>query len=304
MDIKTISVAFVAIMVGAVAFGAMLPIFQDVTATEDTFTNEGLYHLEKITSSSEFTIVWDYTNPNQVTVNDEVVTLAQGGFPLTILFTDDIMVRVNYNTDCNVFGATDDLGANTLIGASVSGENNLSIVASSGTITVDNGTDSKTYPVTDGMRVSKNGPYVMKNTTTQAYVNGDSVFYTAGYTFRALNVQYTNFVGIFEGSIDDGVTTISQVPSTYTLSNLAMSYTNGPSGYTNFYKLTGFTYSVTDGENTGTLSYSQIIVPEKVNAERAIHGDSGFNTIVNLIPLVIGMGLLLIAVWWFVVRKF
>lgn len=304
MDIKTISVAFVAIMVGAVAFGAMLPIFQDVTATEDTFTNTGLYHLKAIDSTSEYVLKWEYSSPNQVKLDDEVIPLTQGDYPLTILYTDDILVRIQWGSNCSVFGATDDIGAYSVIGASINDSNNLTITASSGTITITNGTDTKTYTASAGMIVSPNGPYVMKNTTDQAFVNGDTEFYVAGYTYRALNVQYTNFVGIFKGTLDDGITPLTYTPSTYTLDDPVFSSTDGPSGYVDLYKFTGFTIGVTDGENTGTLSYSQLIVPEEVTAERAIHGDSGFNTIVNLIPLIIGMGLLLIAVWWFVVRKF
>ena len=75
MDIKTISVAFVAIMVGAVAFGAMLPIFQDVTATEDTFTNEGLIRMTKLDTSSVVNASWDHTDPYNFTVNGEKVAL-------------------------------------------------------------------------------------------------------------------------------------------------------------------------------------------------------------------------------------
>ena len=77
MDIKTISVAFVAIMVGAVAFGAMLPIFQDVTATEDTLTNEGFYRMEKVLSSDStvYTLTWDKTE-DIVRLNGEPVNMA------------------------------------------------------------------------------------------------------------------------------------------------------------------------------------------------------------------------------------
>lgn len=297
MNMKPIVAVAIALTVGIVTFsGVLIPAIESGVDTHDTFTNTGLYKMEKITDSDEYTLKWEYATPNQITRDGEVIALSQGGYPLTILFTEDIMVRVSWGASCEVFGATDTLGANTVIGAAVNSSTDLTITASSDTITITNGTDTKTYDMSAGMIVSSDGPYVMKNYNTDVYMNGDSEFYVAGYTYRALEVQYTNFVGIFEGTIDDGVDPISYVPSTYTLSDPTMVYTNGPSGYKNFYKFTGFTMGITDGENSGTLTYTQIIVPSEISAEKSIHADASTILLFQTIPVFIVLGMIVAVV--------
>ena len=98
MDIKAISVALVAIMVGAVAFGAILPTFQDVTATETTFINEGYFYMTEYETTDSINLYWDADNPTKLTVNSVVYdlpTVDSGNTTYTVLATDNWIVRTN-----------------------------------------------------------------------------------------------------------------------------------------------------------------------------------------------------------------
>lgn len=176
MDIKTISVAFVAIMVGAVAFVAMLPIFQDVTATEDTLTNTGYMRYTAISSTDDtvITISWDHTEPTKLTVNDKTFTIsAPSGQTMSMVFANNFNLR--YNTtgpamDC--YGTV-----NNTVSASVSDATDITLTLSSGTATVTNTADTPdtaTYSYTTAYYPSDNGEYIMKYSNGTAYVNPDS----------------------------------------------------------------------------------------------------------------------------------
>lgn len=293
MDNKLIMISIAAV-IGIIVLGSVLmPILDDATDTHDTFTNTGLYHMEKIDESRDFVLKWEYASPNQVTLDGETIALSQGGYPLTILFTEDIMLRVTYGASCDALGATDDLGATTLVGGSVAGSVDLTVTASSGTLTLTNGTDTKTYDTSAGMIISSDGPYVMKNYNTTAYMDGDTEFYVAGYTYRALGVAYTNFVGIFSGTINGGIDPISYVPSTYTISDPTFTYTAESDKYTDFYDFSGFSIGLTDGTNSGTVTYTQLIVPVEVDAELSQHLTPGQNELLGVIPVMIIVAVLL-----------
>lgn len=310
MDIKTISVAFVAIMVGAVAFGAMLPIFQDVTATEDTYTNDGYYRMSKITSTDDdVTIKWDYTKPYIFVVNGVDCELPFGSttgaiFPYTIMCSDTWGIRATiYNSgvtlDMVLFG-----NASGLIWYSSTTDGyNVTFTFSSGTFTAGrDGGSSTTQSYTTAYYLDKNGPLTMKKGTVSAYLNDDSPIFSTGRTSTIVSGVNMNIN--VQATIDDGATVSMIYPDTgYTVTNESVNATP-VNGHINLYSFDNVTFDISGEGGSGTATYGQVIVPYQVTAERTVQGSDGFNTIVNLIPLVIGMGLLLIAVWWFVVRKF
>lgn len=299
MDIKTISVAFVAIMVGAVAFGAMLPIFQDVTATEDTFTNEGYFFLDKF--EDEYTFYWDSATPDTFTVNGETVTYHNNsGFAVSLVLGQNFAVRFpNGNTNVSFYGAGTYVSTNAE-------KPTFTLTYSSGSVTATNGTDTKVInSVTEVFGLVEKGNYVMKKSTSSAYLNSgseviaDSEIYASGQTFNGSNYVWWHL----QGTIDD-----MEYPDTF---NNTLTVTNEvihgdyDTKHNDLYILDNLTFTVTTSNAVVyNVTASYFVVPYEVTADRTIQGGDGFNTIVNLIPLVIGMGLLLIAVWWFVVRKF
>ena len=307
MDIKTISVAFVAIMVGAVAFGAMLPIFQDVTATEDTFKNTGYFTVDKYTSDDSVIVSWDHTKPGIVTVGDTEITVNSPINKWVSLVVGDNWYFRYVHTDTQTEIQMSYGGVST-IGASTQNGKDFVLECENGTAT---GTSylsgevstTQTVAYTEIYVISENGEYyIMKDSDVTATMLKDSEFVGVGQTFISGGACIIRI----EGTIEDGATVTvigSTSPATIDTDTIKINATP-KNGYVDCYNLTSITFDVNTSGGTTHATYSYFIVPSEVTAERAIHGDSGFNTIVNLIPLIIGMGLLLIAVWWFVVRKF
>lgn len=309
MDIKTISVAFVAIMVGAVAFGAMLPIFQDVTATEDTYDNTtnaiGYYNKLDLTGDNTVTFVWDHTKPTKVTVNDNEFDLPDvSSYPngVSLIVSEGLAIRYYVQSGARYF--IQSIGGNTTAGAwgygSSQGSTDVTITLDSSGWTYNN----STYTLTgDTYIISQKGDYVMKNPNTKAYLLDDS-------STGALGITVISGVWVIMGWNSNSGANITPVeyypPDGYTITNVVVN-SSAVDSHVGLSTLDKVTFTATNVEDTSVhsdVTYSYFIVPASVTAERVTHGDDGFNTIVNLIPLVIGMGLLLIAVWWFVVRKF
>ena len=313
MDIKTISVAFVAIMVGAVAFGAMLPIFQDVTATEDTFTNDGYFRMTKITDTDDdVTVTWDYTKPYIFTVNGVDNTVPTGVtsgnvFPYTLMCSDTWALRFSV-TDS---GATISLqlygsGADYIWYINSTSGYNVTCTFESGTFSISReGGAVTTQSYTTAYVIDNTGDYVLKKGNSPAYLHKDSVIYSVGRSYGTFGGTSTFMNVNVQATIEDGATISLIYPTSgYTVTNETIHYSKVTSSE-DLYKFSNITFDVVDGSsNTYSAVYGQVIVPYQVTAERTAQGGDGFNTIVDLIPLVIGMGLLLIAVWWFVVRKF
>ena len=292
-------------LVGCILVAGFLPVLNETVDPDTTFTNNGgLYKMDKINATDDFILEWEYTAPTQVTVNDEVIQLTQGSYPLTVFFNETLMIRVAWNDNIAVFETDHDTGAFTLMTAGVGSENNMTVTNVDGTLTITNGTDTKERTNSNGMIASKDGAYIMKNSSEQVYLTGDTEFYASGYTYRALGVANSSFVGIFKGTIDDGITVISQVPATYTMSNESQTYTQVTGSYKDLYKYTGFAFTLSDGENNGNVSYSQIIVPISVNAEKTIHADANTASILSMIPFILIVGIVIMFVSVVLVRRY
>ena len=287
----------VTLTVGIILAGSLLmPVLSDATTTEKTLTNDGLFEMKAVDATTDFTLEWDYTTPNQITVNDEVVELTKGQFALTVFFTEDLIFRHTWSDSISVYETANNSTSPVII-ASVGFTRNLTASCEDGTLTVIAGATTKTSTMTSGMIAATDGTHVMKDATATAYLLDNSEFYGAGYTSNALNAASTNFLGIFKGTIDGGITIISQVPEDYELSNIEQNYTQiQTSTYKELYGYTSFEYDLTDGENTGHVTYSQIVVPKEINAELAQHLEDASITLLNALPILIIIGLVLAGV--------
>lgn len=295
----------ITLVVGVILAGSLLaPVISDATETERTVTNDGgLFTLNKINAADDFTLEYDYTAPNQITVNDEVIQLNQGAYPLTVFFNDTLMIRVAWSDNISVFETNPETGAYALISAGVSAETNMTVTNDNGTLTITNGTTTVERTNTNGMIAANGGAYIMKGQSEQVYLTGDTEFYASGYTYRALGVANSSFVGIFKGTINDGITAISQVPTTYSITNETETYTQVTGEFKDLYKFSGFGFTLTDGTNSGNVSYNQLIVPVSVSAELTNHLTPGQISLMGAIPVMVIVALLMAAVGAIALRR-
>ena len=293
----------VTVTVGIIFVGALLgPVINGYSETEKTFTNEGLFYLEKYNSDSEIpTIVWEYTKPTQVTVGDDVVTLSDTTIPQSIIFGTDWAVRYDVEsaslTYSQLFGGVNGI----IVSATTQNQKDMTISFSAGTATITNGTDTSTQSYDDVYCIAKSGPYVMKNPNSSSYLNGDSEVGVVGRTI--LSGWATPLNIFFSGNISDGFNADIIFPTTgYTIDNYVEDYSS-VNGYLDLYSLSNVKFDITNGEDvTKTATYSQFVVPYQVTAEMSQHLDAGEIALLAVLPLMAITALLLLAVRFFTGR--
>lgn len=307
METKTYIGIIVGLLVSSLILVAMVPIFTEVTATENQFTNKGMFNANSIDEESNYTMVWEYTEPTTITVNDSAIDMSGTDTTyssVTVLFTNDWFVR--YVVDSGLILYKCGTSASTPIGsATISSETNFSLTIASGSATIIIGENTYDYTVADdGVAIiSEPGNYVIKKSTESAYVNGDSAIYGIGRTERALGVPATSFNAMVKATIDDGVTPLYYSPQydwsdEYSISSTAVA------SYIDLYQVTGFTFNLLDTDEVEhPVTYNQIFVPSEVTAEKTVHGDTAFNSVINIIPMLAGVGLLLIALGVLIYRR-
>ena len=98
---------------------------------------------------------------------------------------------------------------------------------------------------------------------------------------------------------DDGVT-ISVYDSTYTftVSDVTIN-AEEVSGYNDLYKFQSVTFTTTSGDGATTdCTYSVLVIPTSVTAERSVHVTPIEASLLGIIPLLVVIGIVIGAVWF------
>ena len=295
MNVGKIPAVVVGVMVAIAIVGATMPIWADTLATEDTFNNAGRFYVTD-TIDSDTTITMDYDIDNNVRswyidgVQLEYNVIPDGPEYVqtpTVTGSDNVV----YRTDGRARGIETSTGAS-----------DYTLTVTSESITHGNKVSNAPLFVastSETNQVMRYGP------NSDVYLLGDSKIIACGYT--TLNVSEgvnTNAVISFTGSIDDGVN-ISVYDSTYTftVSNVTINKQE-INGYNDLYKFQSVTFTTTSSDGLTTdCTYSVIVVPDSVTAERSVYMGGPLGALVGIIPLLIVAGLVVGAVAWFVSRK-
>lgn len=282
MEIKKYIIMAVSVMTAVVVFGAVLPVFADTTQANDTFTNTGLYYI--VDDSESHTFVF---TANGLTVDGDAVTFPTGK-EYTLLATNDILLRSTSQGDR----------------LQLRGSLNGSVVSCN--LTIANGSVTGSYVNTDSQTVTINQAYtsywlatsneqaeIMKDYTGSAYVLGDDSILGRGLTrlMTGANTDVWVYLQI-NASVDDGVT-VAPVED-FTFSDLKVNTTE-VNGYEDLYEFQSITFTAThtDSGTTTNVTYSAVIIPSEVTAERSVHPEGATKVLMDLLPVLIGAGLLL-----------
>lgn len=283
--------------------GVLMPALSDATTTHETFKNEGYYRMSKLTTSDEMTLFWDHTKPYEITVNDVAVALPESGtIWYTTIGSDEFLLRYIANDQAvSLF----DQGTGISYLATAGNGTDMTITISNGSVTFDNGVNTpKTKTFTDYcFVVSPDGKYIMKDRSENAYVMANSEIRGIGRTTlpysTTLSVSYN-----VSGTIKDGFE-VDYFGTTETLTNSTPEVTaTAVNGFKDLYSFDKLTWTATNSSNeTATVTYSQVIVPYEVTAERAQHLEPAMNTILSVIPIIIIVAVLLGVVAIFIIRR-
>lgn len=323
MDTKSIMAVIIGLMVSGLILVAFVPVFTEVTATEKTFTNEGYYTMDAVDESTSRVIEWDKSTPNTITIDGEPYDMSWTDLAksYTLIGSEEVILRYEHNLNntagLQMFSTT---AGSTYVsfhsGTASDAGTKVTVTLGSGAITfVSNGTEPLNKTVSDiGQDAYVINPdntgefsFIMKKANEPAYLLGDS-------TIRFIGVSVSSgpsgiaIYGI--GSIEDGMT-LSTVYNSATVSDVTYSdpvptYTE-VSGYEDLYLLDKYEFTISYSDNgtpkTFNATYSYFIIPNEVTAEKSVHGDEVFNNIIDLIPLLAGVGLLMAGLYYFISRK-
>lgn len=282
MDIKTITVALVAVMVGAVVFGATLPIWQDLEDEHTTtYTNNATGYTRA--SLLDLTGTHTITNTNETLIIDgESKTFAN----YTVGIASDVFNGRRFGTQIQ-FGTT--------TGANITG--NINITITNGVV---NGTvATKTYtdvPIHYLAYPDPNGDYAMlfSDTSTRSiYLNNPAEqFYTANY----INTTSEWF------SYYNGVLTVGgEVNDTITFNGSQVDYDTEVYRYST--NLDDITFTVDNNGEDYTVHPYVCVIPYQVYGMASVENHMVFD-VLEIIPLMMVLGLLIGAIGWVISKKF
>ena len=280
--ISKIPVLVVALVIGIVLVtSAVVPLASDYSEAK-TFKNAGYYDMT-YTETDNLVFKWESSTPNQVKVNDEVISLPQSDIiAKTILCGDNWLVRYAYESSLKTFVQFYGASGSQVI-ASVSAGTDITITCSNGSVSVENtastpDTFSATY--THLYVVSNSGDLVMKTKDNPVYLNGDTPVVAMGLS----KVGTVSNVGIIiNGTIDDGFTWDIFRGTGVTFSNEAAVYTE-VADYLDLYSLEKLTATATNSTGSSDLTYSYFIVPAEVSADP--DNPAAYKNLVRVVPLM------------------
>ena len=293
------------LVVGIILAGSVLiPVLNDATKTENTFSNDGAFFVE-VDPSTTYTLKYQqYANPGKVIVNGETlpITFNQG---YTLLRLDNVILRLVSNNQMQLLGG----------GSSYTDVANVDITITNGTVSgtlgYGNPITTISWPKTTYSEAfiisATDAGEVMKSYNTPAKVNADSPLEAYGVTTINGSTNTTVLVEI-DGTIADGVNVTlrnkqtSAEITTMTISDLEINYTP-VAGYIDLYDLSSITFTVTNGEYTTDVTYSAFVVPSKVTAEMTDHLTPGQITLLNAIPVMVIVALVVTAIGVIALRR-
>lgn len=297
----------ITLVVGVILTGALLvPVLNDTTTTEKTFTNSGTFRMTELTEEDEVSITWAYNEPYKFNVGEQVITLPNDQTtgnpinPYTLIVSDAWGLRVGVGASdavsINLYAAGE---ASSLVwSASTADSDAVTISLSNGTATfTKEGSQAVTKTYENVFIPDIDGQYVLKNPTESVYLKSDSPIYSTGrysLTFGATGYALNLHV---EGNINDGAEASVIAPTGFTVSNVAIDKSD-VAGYIDLYSFNKVTFDITQDNTdiTKGLNYTQVIVPYEVTAELSNHLSNAEISLIKTIPVMVIIALVITAV--------
>ena len=306
MEMKIIGVTITVFVSLVVLAAVLMPVLDDSTATEDTYTNEGWFRMSQYDATTNHVISWTYEKPNVITVDGEDVVIGYNVKDGSCTVVANSIWLLRYKVDSN--GNTENVGflygtSGTKLATVADHQTaTLTLTAGSASVSVGNYTGTHSYDVV--YVPDTDGDYTMKKSDETAYINGDSPIYGFGLTrIRSNSGSLISSPGngfAFAGTYDDGITGSVWRGDTTTVSDCVCVATVD-SSHEDLYKFDKITAVATltetvDDETVTTdtdLTYNMVIVPYEVTAERTVHFTPNENAIFAAIPLLIIVAILI-----------
>ena len=295
MDVKNFVGLLVFGVIGIIVLSAFVPIISDTTSSEKTFTNEGLYYMTYVPENESHELV--FTPGSGWTFDGEPFN--EVGLDYTILGTDDLVIRGDGRAR-GIYSSTGTQAIDLTI-------TNTTLTGTFGVNVVDL-TYQKIIIATPNKTT-----LIMKDATTVATVKSNSEIEGYGYTEINTDENVINRAVIhIDGTIADDFT-ITVHPTgadslNYRIENITTDAT-AINSVIDTYTFTKIQFDVivtneSDVDYTTHCTYNRIVVPSSVTAEKSVHPDSALSAVIDLLPLIAGIGLLIILVAEFLYSRY
>lgn len=303
MDTKTMTQLLVGFLIGAVILASMVPIFinvQNISGDEVTLKNDSDTVLKSIDDGDVFKLTStrnaDSTKTDVWTINDETITNVGGdAFSWTVgLISDAMYVRIQSTNNASS-------GAVTLMSSTSGTEQYITAGTTEGTYVwtwtfangvmtyVDRAGTEVTAPYTWGYVACplEDGEYYSAEANGVGICSSaDDLILCGGYTTGSLDTMYAYHNGEKYVSVSSYTMTVNTTTELH-------------DGTTDIYDIT-VTVDISDGENTENFTPFRIYLPYEVTG----HASGGaLYSIIGILPLIAGVGLLMGAVYYFISRR-
>lgn len=293
MNMKPIVAVAIALTVGIVTFsGVLIPAIESGVDTKDTFTNEGRYYVTtEIEDDVTITMNYDIENNVRQWYIDDVLleynrisNVPEYVSTPTVVGTDNYVVRTD--------GRTRGISTNT-------GSSDYTVTVTNESITSGNSVGNAPLFVASTSKTD----YIMRySPATTNYILGSSEIIGCGYTGNITigNDSMVDVVISFTGSVKDGVEITTYNPTyTFSVSNVKIN-ADKVAGYVDLYKFNSVTFDVTYNDGTTDYvtpcTYSIVVLPAEVTAEKSIHADASTILLFQTIPVFIVLGMIVAVV--------
>lgn len=296
--ILSIAACISIIMLGSV----LVPVINDTSEKEATLTNEGYYFMDSVDPATDTILLeWDHTNPSIVTVNsiDYDMQDIPKGQAVTVLGGDNFIVRYYVTTSGVTYIQS---YGTTYVGVNDGETDDITVTLSSGNlkITTTSNPTGVTYQPSTIYSITQSGQYVLKKATSTAFVKSDS-------DLIALGRSQSGSVGTcvyMTGNIDDGMTISYYYDGSNTPTNDDIVINaNGDGRYVDVYVFKDITFDITQSTTTYPVTYSYLLVPAEITAEKSAHLDDGQINILSTIPVIIIIAIILMVASLFIKNR-
>lgn len=272
------------------AASLLVPVINDVTTTERSYSNEGFYLSDDDSSSHAF--VWDGTD---LTIDGTEIELPdEGQTPIIVVEGINTFYKNNANMVCTIGGTY------TVTAASLTADNGTL----SGSVTTSGTTSSVSLSYTDIQFITPSETDVVL-AEAPIYVKKDGTVSASGtltFTDSASNSHL--FFWSFDGTLGGSCTasTKSDVASQYAITDAAITY-SAVTGYVELYTVDSITFEVAytnpdDSSVTAefTVTGELLAGPESVTAELSNHMTAGEIALMSAIPAMVIVATLIMAI--------
>lgn len=287
-----------ALVVVLVAVAVIMPILASAEQTHATFNNEGMYYID-YNDDETHAIEYEKTADSYtLTVDGEAVELTDNAIGCTIVAGDNFILRYHASDDTLQYKGNSQYvtGIIELSGTIAAGTFNATCTTNT-TVSIS-ATSADIYSCT-----SEKTSLIMSNYNEPVRINSDSEIFGFGQSSVGNTMVLFKISGTIDNlTIEARDSTTGAVDSSYTITNAAVD-SEAVDGYIDLYDLNKITFTATKGDDTANITFSAYIVPASVTAELSEHPDGVALTIIQILPVLILVGVLMMIVGAFIANR-